>query len=157
METATVTERYGRGHAPGSKRTQFQPGHTGQPANGNGSPRPSRMLLDMRAVCRQPADKDRNAAQQGLRRLLLENPQAFFARMDRLELEHRQQVAAALMKVQKTASVSHAPRPPAAPPEPTPPANMNLEARCERCKRVGRDYCPLCKAQVLQITGPPGS
>lgn len=50
-------------------------------------PRPSALLMDMRAVYRQDESQDRGPAQKALRKLFQENLDSFLARLARLEAQ----------------------------------------------------------------------
>jgi hypothetical protein len=74
----------------GANKTQFQPGHArtrglNRKGQGAGRPKPPKVLLDMRAVYNQPADRDRTAGQKALRKLLQANPEQFFSQLTQLE------------------------------------------------------------------------
>ena len=74
-------------------RGQFQPGVSGNPggkpkAGGEASPKPSRLLLDMRLVYEQDESKDKTPGQKALRELFKKNPQGFITQLGRLEQAH---------------------------------------------------------------------
>jgi hypothetical protein len=84
--TPDVPARTGRGRSAGSRATQFQPGHKGFKRRERRGPAGTpQLLLDMRAVYEQEADKDKSPGQRAIRALLEKSPVQFVTQLARLE------------------------------------------------------------------------
>jgi hypothetical protein len=87
METPEKSASAGRGRSPGSRRTQFQPGHSRQ-ENGQAPsalPVESDQLADMRHVFANPATMDTTHAQRVCRKWMTRNLKEFMAAKTKLE------------------------------------------------------------------------
>jgi len=138
METPLGSNGPARGHAEGSKQTQFQPGHPGSKKGGGRKPRQSVLLRDMLKVYRQDEALDRTDGQRALRQMLKKSPTAFIRELADLE---KAQLAAAPPQKEEShngAELAKQPSGPAAPVPALPEGAPNLCTGCRRRLRVGQ-------------------
>jgi len=156
METPLESNGPARGHAEGSKQTQFQPGHPGSKKGGGRKPRQTSMLLQAMqwAFC-QPESKDKTDGQRACRQMLKEDPTTFIQTL--MTLQKEQAAAEAKAATRPNSAQPGGAEPPRQPTEPPKPrvsveTDPNQPPNCVSCKRrirVGQQMlprCPDCKA-----------